>query len=431
MSRSLCPSSIRHSHLLRASPVAARVTTLDSPPFRRRAVSSLLHSRHCALFEGAHAVRTLILPNRCTYDASCLRPTRSLLSSATCALVAGLLLAASRMPCSNTPRCLSVARALATTRTPLQSVSGSAYARVFGGRSQGRGAEWRESESFPSFYSCRSSVRAFPRTARHRPRRASHHLHRPRKPVRMMPRLWAREATLPPNYTPPDTSVATLAVRQDAVSQPASRTLLTDTKSSASPALSSLVRPRYRPHALLACTLPDTDTGRARPSPFAALASPSTSLAPRTTSPCPPSYTRPYKRAGLILPTAYLLHSVELIRTGTYISVVPHHLRSPAFPTNGEALCSPLCHLLRSSADVSPKTTSAHLHRSGGRYYYYPGYPRGAYDYNKLRCPASYVHAGVRDTLDVARPLSAFPACAAGWRRMRRRKDHRGIGHEG
>ncbi|KAJ7603441.1 hypothetical protein DFH06DRAFT_1350203 [Mycena polygramma] len=161
---------------------------------------------------------------------------------------------------------------------------------------------------------------------RHRPRRASHHLHRPHKAVCMMPGLWEPEATLPDR---PDTLVAALAVRQDAVSQPAPRTLLTDIKSW--PTISadlrvrrgplSLVRPRPRPrprlHAPLACTLPDA--GRARPSPLAASAFPSTwplrtpFLLPVLAYPVvqtstPSSIGVPFLHA----------HVVELFRTGTY-----------------------------------------------------------------------------------------------------------------
>ncbi|KAJ7637988.1 hypothetical protein DFH06DRAFT_1138629 [Mycena polygramma] len=95
-------------------------------------------------------------------------------------------------------------RVLTAARTPPQSPWASAYARVFGGRSRGRDAEFVS----PLLSTAVSSVRAFPRTARYRPRRASPHLHRPHKAARMMPGLREAEATLPPNHTPPAATCA-------------------------------------------------------------------------------------------------------------------------------------------------------------------------------------------------------------------------------
>ncbi|KAJ7602021.1 hypothetical protein DFH06DRAFT_314998 [Mycena polygramma] len=60
--------------------------------------------------------------------------------------------------------------ALSTMRTPLQSPWAPAYVHVFGGRWRGRDAEVAY---FPSCYSCSSPIRAFPRTSRQRPHRAS------------------------------------------------------------------------------------------------------------------------------------------------------------------------------------------------------------------------------------------------------------------
>ncbi|KAJ7675973.1 hypothetical protein DFH06DRAFT_1318112 [Mycena polygramma] len=89
---------------------------------------------------------------------------------------------------------------------------------------------------------------------RHRPRRAFHHLHRPHKAVCMMPGLWEPEATLPDR---PDTLVAALAVRQDAIFKPPTpRTLLPQNylRVRRSPSLSSDSASAHPSHAL--CPLP-------------------------------------------------------------------------------------------------------------------------------------------------------------------------------
>ncbi|KAJ7603438.1 hypothetical protein DFH06DRAFT_1393225 [Mycena polygramma] len=78
-------------------------------------------------------------------------------------------------------------------------------------------------------YLCGAPVRAFPRTARHRPRRASHHLHWPRT-ARMMSGLeCGGHAAAELHAACRD--LRTLAVSNGAGLQPAPRTLLTDTKS--------------------------------------------------------------------------------------------------------------------------------------------------------------------------------------------------------
>ncbi|KAJ7658335.1 hypothetical protein DFH06DRAFT_1472944 [Mycena polygramma] len=196
-----------------------------------------------------------------------------------------------------------------------------------------------------------------------------------------------------------------------------------DTQISASPALSSLVRPRYRPQPL-ACTLPDT--GRARPSPFSLLllqlpplrvTQPTISHAPLSSQPLPVLVNPVVVRSSA--PSLPFLHAHLVRHRDVHICRNVGAGGIGGGKRRGRAVTAvsapPACNILSSPSIVfgaqgvpGSLLTSAHLLRSGGRYYY-PGYPRGAYGYGESRCPASYTPAGMRDTLTVTRLLFSFP----------------------
>ncbi|KAJ7675939.1 hypothetical protein DFH06DRAFT_1435565 [Mycena polygramma] len=384
----------------RASPAAARShnSSVFAPPQENREEPCMelplrydQYTRLSALLQAPHAARAPL---------SCLTSACTMPVAYTHALVAvvrelgtlgGLLPRSTHrwghivrlaqtlcMPCCDTPCRMFVARALATTRTPLQSACAAAYARVFGGR-----VGDTEFVPSPSIYSCGSPVRPFPRTARHRPRRASHHLHRSHKAARMMPGLECGGHAAAKLHAA-GRDLRTLAVRNGAVlsfaarpAHAAGRHKVVHLRIRRSHSLSSdpapAPAPAPAPNAPLARALPDA--GCARPSPFAALTFSST-WPPRT----------PY----LLSPSSY----------------APLATRTP----------------IARKGDITR--------------------PRSAYGYgyDKLHFLASYAHPSLWDTLTIACPLFPFPAspsplpaCAAGWRRRRRRKkkDHRGNGHEG
>ncbi|KAJ7638025.1 hypothetical protein DFH06DRAFT_1478541 [Mycena polygramma] len=375
----------------------AKLYNLPSLAQTRRRQQALLEHNSSAVAQPQETGEEPCMALRLLYCAlvlhvRCLLPTPDALAATTL-----------RVSCFDTPRPLSVGRVLATTRTPLQSVWDAAYVRVV-----------EKTALFCLFRprlssNCTSSLS--PRIP-HQPL-VSYFIHGMKPPAPNLCALDADVAGMLPGVWDPE------CVMTNSRSPPRARYLPTQThlRVRHCPSLSPDPAPPPAGVRIDACPMPERHH-RACPA----------------SAPLPDLAYPVVQARAPHSPIAHFLHArrVELIRARTYAgrdvgedvraTVGSTPRSSPSiifqFPTNAEALCSPLCHLLRSSASVSLKLPVRTLIPRKGDI----TRPRGAYGYETSRCPASYAQARATRALTVARlllpspaSLFAFPACAAGW----------------